>query len=81
MAYDSILFMKYFIYLLFVAISLSPLHGEVIKTSQIEDVMQEVDEQSLVFFNLAEVLMDTSDKLGHTSVAKVCAVTSFGRAS
>lgn len=41
-----------------------PLEGNIVKTVQIEDVVQEADQNTLVFFNIAEVLMDTESSLG-----------------
>lgn len=41
-----------------------PINAEIIKITQIEDVIQEVAVDTLVLFNIAEVLMDTETSLG-----------------
>lgn len=42
-----------------------PLGADIVKTVKIEDVLsQEMDEKTLIFFNIAEVLMDTEASLG-----------------
>jgi len=42
-----------------------PLEARIVKTIHIEDVLQEADDaNTLIFFNIAEVLMDTESSLG-----------------
>ena len=41
-----------------------PLQAEIIKTVQIDEIVQSVTDDTLVLFNIAEVLMDTETSLG-----------------
>jgi len=50
-----------FLNILLLSISLS---AEIIKTSNIQDIREEMTENTMVFFNIAEVLMDTETSLG-----------------
>ena len=41
-----------------------PLVGEIVKTNEIGQILPEIDENTLVLFNLAEVCLDTGSSLG-----------------
>lgn len=57
--------MKSIVNLIFAAIFFfGSLNGEIRKTSDIQEIKQEVTKGTLVFFNIAEVLMDTETSLG-----------------
>ncbi len=49
---------------------ISNLNGQIIKTSNIQDVREEITDDTLVLFNIAEVLMDTETSLGTQSWRK-----------
>lgn len=55
---------KVIIFILNILICYLPLNATIIKTTQIKDVTQEVSNDTLVLFNIAEVLMDTETSLG-----------------
>lgn len=59
-------FMKKWIFaaLHFVLICYFPLQAEIIKTDKIEETIEGASDQTLVLFNIAEVLMDTEMSLG-----------------
>lgn len=57
--------MKHFLKSLILAVSLTcSLHAEIIKTSDIQDIREEITPDTLVLFNVAEVLIDTDTSLG-----------------
>lgn len=50
--------------LLFLVVSYFPLSADIIKINKIEPIEENIDDNTLVFFNIAEVLMDTESSLG-----------------
>ncbi|MGZ3632803.1 MAG: DUF2608 domain-containing protein [Parachlamydiaceae bacterium] len=53
--------------LLLLLSSIQPLSGEIIASSQIEEISSHVDDRTLIFFNIAEVLTNTETSLGSSS--------------
>ena len=52
-------------FILSIIVCCLPLGADIVKTVEIEDVLaEEIDEKTLIFFNIAEVLMDTETSLG-----------------
>lgn len=56
--------MKIILILLTALTLTSALPAEIIKTTQIEDILPAIEQDTLVFFNIAEVLMDNETSLG-----------------
>jgi hypothetical protein len=59
--------MQKYVYVLFVLLTfwVHPVKAEIIRTNQIEEIITAIDnEETLVLFNIAEVLMDTEMSLG-----------------
>lgn len=57
--------MKQIIFYLFTILFLtSSLNAQIIKTSNIQDIKEEITDNTLALFNIAEVLMDTDISLG-----------------